>query len=96
MSLGKFLDALRCSDDAHELDVLAAVILDGIDGINGASARSEHRINDNDQSLIDGIRKLAIIIMRLVGNRISVKADMSYLGKRCKSLDTWNDSQTCS
>ncbi len=96
MSLGELLNALRCSDNAHELDVLTAVTLDGINGINSASACSEHRIHDYDQSLVDRIRKLTIIIMRLMSNRVSVQTDMTYLSKRCESLNAGNHSQACS
>ena len=34
MSLEKSLNSLRCSDDRHELDVLATVLLDEINGSN--------------------------------------------------------------
>ena len=82
MSLRELVDALGCCDDAHELDMGSAVILDGIDRINGAAACGKHRINYNDESLIDGIRKLAVVVMRLMSNGIPVETDMSDLCKR--------------
>ena len=96
MCFRELVDALGCCDDAHELDVRSAVLLDGIDRINSASARSEHRIYNNDESLIDGIRELAIIIMRLMSNGVSVKTDMAYLRERRESLDTGNHTEACS
>ena len=95
MSLCKSLDSYRSCNDAHELDVLAAVSLNGVDGINGRTACSEHRIDYYDQALVDRIRKLAIIIVRFMCLRISVKADVTDLSKRSESLDA-RSRQGCS
>lgn len=71
MNLMKSLQSLRSRNHKHTLNALAAMFLNEIHSCNSRTAGSQHRVNHNDQTLIDRIRKLAVILMRLMSNRIT-------------------------
>ena len=75
--------------------MLSAVLLDEINSCNCGTAGSEHRVCDNDGSLLDRIRKLAEILMRLMGLLVAVETDMTDLRGRNEGKDTVYHSETC-
>ena len=79
-------DALRRRHKAHQPDVGAAAVLQHLDRVAGAAARREHRIRQDDQALLDVLRKLAVIHHRLVGRLIAVQADVADLGHRHEGM----------
>ena len=91
----KSLQSLRSRNHKHTLNALAAMFLNEIHSCNSRTAGSQHRVNHNDQTLIDRIRKLAVILMRLMSNRITVKANMTDLGRRNQSSNTVHHTKTC-
>ena len=62
MSLVQFFQAFGSGDDAHELDLLAAVLFYHADGIGGRPASRKHRVHDYDLPLVNRIRELALAI----------------------------------
>ena len=95
MCLVESLYTFRGSDDAHKFDMLSAVLLDEINSCNCGTAGSEHRVCDNDGSLLDRIRKLAEILMRLMGLLVAVETDMTDLRGRNEGENTVYHSETC-
>ena len=69
------LDSFRSSNQTHQSDVLASLLLDKVNSIAGASTGCEHRVSQDDQSLVDALRELAVIWYRFVGLLISVESD---------------------
>ena len=59
-------------------------------------APCQHRIRYNNSSLLDGIRKLTEIFMRLMCSFITVKTDVSDLCSGNKSKDAVYHTKTCS
>ena len=96
MSLLENLDSLRCCDEAHEYDVLAAALLNEVDCSYCTAAGCQHRVSYENLSLIDVLRHFAVVFNRFVGFRISVKPHMSNLGIRDDFKNTVNHAQTCS
>ena len=72
MILAKSLQSFRSSNDTHELNVLTAMLLDEINCFRAGTAGCKHRIQDNDGSLVNGFRKLAVIFVGLVSFGITV------------------------
>ena len=62
MSLVQFFQAFGSGDDAHELDLLAAVLLYHADGIGGRTASRKHGVHDYDLPLVNRIRELALAV----------------------------------
>ena len=89
------LYAFRSCDHAHELDLLAAMLLDELDGVNGGTAGGQHRVGDHDGSELDGRGELAVVFHRLVGLRIAVESDMTYLGGGNQHQDAVGHAETC-
>ena len=79
MGLSETLQAFRSRNDAHEFNMLSAMLLDEIYGSNCRTTGCEHRVKSYDQSLVDGIREFAVIFMWLVGYMITVKSDVADL-----------------
>ena len=79
MGFVKAFQTLRSGDDGHELDVLSTVFLDEIHGRDSRTACSQHGIGYHDGSLLNGVRKLAVVFVRLMGDCIPVKPDMACL-----------------
>ena len=72
MILAKSLKAFRSSNDTHELNVLTAMLLDEVNCFRAGTAGCKHRIQDNDGSLVNRLRKLAVIFVGFVGFWIAV------------------------
>ena len=73
------LNAFRSSDQADELDPLCAVLLDLADGVDGAAAGGQHRVQDQDVALGDILGQLAEVLHRLQGGLVAVQADEADL-----------------
>lgn len=75
-------DALRRSDEAHEDDVLGALLLEQRERGRRAAARGEHRVDDDERALGDVARQLAVVLDRLQRLRVAVHADVADAGRR--------------
>ena len=64
MSFVYSIYAFRCSNQAHEADILYASVLEHLDSGYGASAGGQHRIDDNEASVFN-IWQLAVVFYRL-------------------------------
>ena len=95
MGLVQLLQALGGGDNAHELDLLPAVLLDHLDGVAGRSARSQHGVNDHDGPLFNRGRQLAVVFVGLVGLRVAVEADVADLGRGHQGKDAVDHAETC-
>ena len=62
MSLVQFLQAFGGGNDAHELDLLAAVLLYHADGIGCRPASRKHGVHDYDLPLVNRVRELALAV----------------------------------
>lgn len=62
MSLVQFLQAFGSGDDAHELNLLSAVLFYHADGIGGRTASREHGVHDYDLPLVNRVRELALAV----------------------------------
>lgn len=95
MGCTETLQAFRRSNDGHKLDLFPAVLLDEINGSHAGTSGSQHGISDNDGALLNGVGKLAVILMRLMGDFIAVQSNMAYLcaGNQCK--DAVHHAQPC-
>ena len=74
-------NALGRTDDRHELNVLAALILQELNSVACASARCKHGVNDENQLVLNSLGKLTVVGL---GNQrffISVHTDMANLGR---------------
>ena len=74
------LDALGGADQAHQTDVGAAALLEHAQGVAGAAAGREHRVGDDDETILDVLGEFAVIDHGLVGFFVTVQADMADLG----------------
>ena len=74
--------------------MLAAALLDEIDGGAGASAGREHRIEQDDEALIDVLGQLAVVFVRLERFMIAVKSDMPDLCGGDEGVDTVDHAET--
>ena len=72
MCLVKPFKTFWSSDDAHEFDILAAMLFDEIYGSYSGTAGCQHWVSDNNETLVDGAWQFAVIFMRLVGDFIAV------------------------
>ena len=72
MLLGKSFKAFRCCDDTHKCDILASALLDEINCRYCRTACGKHRIAYYYLTLLNRIRKLTIIFMRLMCLLITV------------------------
>ena len=86
--------SFRCCDNKHAFDIFAAMFLDHSDCVYSRTASCKHRVCDNDQTLFDRIRQFAVIFVRLMCLRISVKSDVSDLCRRNKCSDTIDHSKS--
>ena len=86
VSRSQSVKTLRSSDYAHELDVLAALVFQKVNSLYRRSACRKHWVADDNKSLVYSIRELAVILVRLVCDLVTIKTDMSYLCRRneCK------------
>ena len=72
--------ALGGADQADELDVLGAPLLDHGDGVHGAAAGGQHGVQDQHVPLVDVGGQLAEIFHGLQGLLVAVQADEAHLG----------------
>ncbi len=86
--------ALRSSDQTDELDMLAAATLQESNRSRGRTASREHRIDEQDFSLLAVLRQLTIILDGLEGIRITIQTDMTDLRGRNQAHDTVDHTQT--
>ena len=68
---------LRAKAEKRELspdldDVLASALLQHMERVNGRAAGCKHRVNQNDDAVVDVRRKLAVVFVRFVSYRVSV------------------------
>ena len=61
MRFAQPLKTLGSSYDAHELDVLSAMLLNKVHCLCTGTAGSQHGIKNNDGTLVDGFRELSLI-----------------------------------
>ena len=66
-----------------------------VDRSDCGTAGREHRICDNDRSLLDRIREFAEIFVRLMSLLVAVETDMTDLCGRNEGKDTVYHSKTC-
>lgn len=59
----QYLRLSRCSNQAHEADILYASVLEHLDSGYGALAGGQHRIDDNEASVFN-IWQLAVVFYR--------------------------------
>ena len=74
------LQTLRGSNQTDELDVLGTALLDLADGVAGAAAGGQHRIQNKDLALIDVAGQLAVVLDRHQRLLVAVHADVADLG----------------
>ena len=95
MSLDKSAEALGSSNNAHKLYILAASRLDEINSLNSRTARCEHRVGEDNKTLIDIFGELAVIFVRLMRNLVAVKTDMTDLCGGNERENAVYHSKTC-
>ena len=64
------------------------MFLDEIHGCDGRTACSQHGIGYHDGSLLNGVRKLAVVFVRLVCDFVAVKTDVTDFGRGNESEDS--------
>ena len=79
MRLMQLLYTFRCCNDTHELNLLPTMFLNLCDRIHGGATGGKHRIGYDNDSLINRIRKLAVILMWNARLLIPVHTDVSNL-----------------
>ena len=89
------LDAFRSGNQADELDALCAMLLDLGDGINGAAAGSQHRVQNQNIALCDILRQLAEVLHRLQGLLVAVQADEAHLCSGQQGQHTVQHTHAC-
>ena len=95
MFLGEFLDSLGCRHEAHHGDMCAAGLLDARDCVAGGTARREHRVDQNDLTVLDIRGHLEVIVMRFMRVGIAVHTDVADAGDRHKTHQTVYHPQPC-
>ena len=95
MCLVKSFQSFRCCNDAHELNIPASLFLNKINSSLARTACCKHRVNDYCNTLINGFWKFAVVLMRLMSYRISVKSYMADFCRRNQSCYTIYHSKTC-
>ena len=79
--------ALGSGDDAHKLNMAAAVGFNKIDGGDCGAAGRQHGIRYDDGALFDGARKLAVLFVGLMGLFVTVKPDVAHFGRGDQGKD---------
>ena len=67
------------ADDAHELDVLHAVVLQKLDGRGGRAAGGEHRVDHDDVTLGDVGGHLVVVLDGFLGLGVAEQANVAHL-----------------
>ena len=89
MCFVKPFHSLRSCDNKHAFNILSTMLFDKVNGCHCRTACGKHRIYQNDLSLLNRIRKLAVIFVRLMSHRITIKSNMTDLcrwDKRCDAI----------
>ena len=89
------LDTFGSADDAHELDVLYAIILQELDSCRSRAAGSEHWVNDDNVSLLDVGRHLEVVLNRLKSLRIAEQANVTDLDVGHHADHTVDHAEAC-
>ena len=63
MGLSETLQAFRSRNDAHEFNMLSAMLLDEVNGCHSRAAGGQHGICYYNGTLLDGIRQLTEIFV---------------------------------
>lgn len=79
MTFMEMFDTFRSCDNAHEFDVFSAVLFNKIHGSDSGTACGQHRVQNENGSLVDRSRKFAEVFMRFVSFFIAIETDMSNL-----------------
>ena len=82
------IDAFGNADQAYELDLLCAPVLDHVDRRNRTSACRKHRIDNHHDRLIEILRELREVFLRFKGFLIPEETDESDLGGRHQPADS--------
>ena len=94
VGLAHGLDALGGSQDVHELNVLAAVVLHKVDGSHSGTAGSQHGVQHDDIPVGDVAGHLAVVLHGVQGLRVPVQADVTHLGGGDQGQDAVHHTQT--
>ena len=89
------LDAFRSSDQTDELDALCTVLLDLGDGVNGAAAGCQHRVQDQNVALCNVLGQLAEVLHGLQGLLVAVQADEAHLCSGQQGQHTVQHTHAC-
>ena len=95
MCLEHLGNALGRGYQAHEADVLAALCLEHGQRVNCRAAGCQHGVNQNNQSVLNIGRQLAVILYGLVRFGIAVKTDVPHLCNGNERLNTVHHAKTC-
>ena len=80
MGLSKNFQTFRCCNDADELNMFCARLLQSLDRRCCGAAGCQHGVNHDAQSLFKSIGQLDVVFHRYMSIRFPVKANMSDAG----------------
>ena len=80
MGVGEFLDPLGRGQKAEESQVVSAALLEVVDRRDGRVGGGQHRVDDDDQPVLEVGRGLEVILDRLQRLVVAVDADMGDAG----------------
>ena len=81
MRLLQRLHALGTAHQADQLDGVAAVLFEDVDGGDGGTARGQHGVKHQHFALAHVRGQLAVVFHRQVGLRVAVEANVPHLGR---------------
>ena len=58
------------------------------------TACCEHWVNNNDLTLVYRLREFAVVFVRLMGNRVTIKSDVTYSCRRNESENAADHTKT--
>ena len=90
----ELFQTFRCCNNAQEVNVLATVLLDEIDGFHSGTAGCQHGIHNINGALTDVGGEFAEVLMGLQGLFIAVDADVTDLGGGHQAEHTVDHTQT--
>ena len=93
--LGQRLEALGGRDDAQHADVLDTALAQIADSHLGRTARGEHGIDDQADTLVDILGHLAVILMWFVGDLVALHANVAHAGRGHQVEDAVDHAKTC-
>ena len=99
LNVGVILDdlvyAFGCGNEAHECDVSRASCFNHSNSIGCRAAGCEHRVNYDDEALLDIGWHLAVIFNREVSFGIAVETDVSHSCNRNETEKSVYHTETC-